>query len=306
MKKFLAALCIAMIAASLVMVDADAARLGGRSSIGRQSSNVSRYQSPPQSPAPTPAPAPQYTRPATPTGAAPAPTRPASPWRGIIGGALAGLGIAALLSHFGLGGAFANIIGTVLVFFLLFFVISMIMRLFRRKPDEPAYAGGYGGGVDDAMRRTPEIGSRLDSGSAMPAAGAAPVGAAAPWGVPADFDTPAFLRQAKTYFIRLQAAWDRADIDDLREFTSPEMFAELRLQIQERGPSPTVTDVVQLDDELLGIETSGRDYLASVKFSGLIKESPGASAEPFAEVWNLSKPVNGNGGWVLAGIQQLS
>jgi predicted lipid-binding transport protein (Tim44 family) len=57
---------------------------------------------------------------------------------------------------------------------------------------------------------------------------------------------------------------------------------------------------------LLGIEVGGPDYLASVKFTGLIKESPDASAEPFAEVWNLAKPVSGNGGWVLAGIQQLS
>ncbi|HEV7616982.1 MAG TPA: Tim44-like domain-containing protein, partial [Burkholderiaceae bacterium] len=122
----------------------------------------------------------------------------------------------------------------------------------------------------------------------------------------ADFDVPGFLRNAKTYFIRLQAAWDRGDINDIREFTTPEMFAELKMQLQERGATANHTDVVSLDAELLGIEVVGDQYLASVKFSGLIKESENAPAEPFAEVWNLTKPVSGKGGWTLAGIQQLS
>jgi predicted lipid-binding transport protein (Tim44 family) len=139
---------------------------------------------------------------------------------------------------------------------------------------------------------------------AEPVAGNAAAGS--PWGVPADFDVPAFLRSAKTYFIRLQAAWDKADTNDIREFTSPEMFGELKLQLQERGASPNNTDVVSLDAELLGIETTANDYLASVKFSGMIKEAEHAPAEPFAEVWNLSKPINGTGGWILAGIQQIS
>ena len=141
-----------------------------------------------------------------------------------------------------------------------------------------------------------------------PAAGAAATAAnaAAPWGVPADFDVPAFLRHAKSYFLRLQDAWDKGDVNDIREFTNPEMFAELRMQIEERGAALNVTDVVQLNAELLGIESANHDYLASVKFSGLIKEAPDASAAEFAEVWNLSKPKSGQGGWVLAGIQQLS
>ena len=137
-------------------------------------------------------------------------------------------------------------------------------------------------------------------------AAAAATQASAPWGVPADFDTQAFLRNAKTYYIRLQAAWDAANINDIREFTTPEMFAELRMQIQERGASANHTDVVTLDAQLLGIENSGADHLASVKFSGMIREVENAPAEPFAEVWNLTKPASGQGGWTLAGIQQLS
>jgi predicted lipid-binding transport protein (Tim44 family) len=299
MKKYLVMLMLVASTLAMVTVDADAKRLGGGGSFGRQSQGVTRSvpSSPSQQIAPRPAP----------PAAAPGPmTRPASPWRGMLGGALLGLGLGAMLSHFGLGGAMASLISTILTIALLGLALMFILRLFRRKDDNltstPAYAGGY------ARSGTPEIGSGIQSypQAATPAVSTTTTAAAAPWNVPADFDVPGFLRQAKTYFIRLQAAWDKADIEDLREFTTPEMFAELRLQIQERGPSQNVTDVVQLNADLLGIETTKHDYLASVKFSGLIKEAPDASAAEFAEVWNLSKPSSGQGGWVLAGIQQLS
>jgi predicted lipid-binding transport protein (Tim44 family) len=254
-------------------------------------------------------------RPATPAAAAAA--KPASPWKGILGGALLGLGLGALLSSMGIGGGLASMISTMLMVGLLVMAGLFIYRMWRRKSEgsasgmnpRPAFAGAQG----MQQSATPEIGSQLEQSrpaalqSAQPSfGGAAAVETAAPWGVPADFDTPAFLRHSKTYFIRLQAAWDKADINDIREFTTPEMFAELRMQIQERGASANNTDVVTLDAQLLGIENSGPDHLASVKFSGMIRETDNAPAEPFAEVWNLTKPVAGQGGWTLAGIQQLS
>ncbi|EGF32182.1 putative membrane protein [Oxalobacteraceae bacterium IMCC9480] len=208
----------------------------------------------------------------------------------------------------------ASMISTLLMVGLLAAAAFFIYRMFKRKTDDgskPGYAGGYDAGSTDSSSRnyTPEIGSRIEPVAQPAALQSVPLtsgAAAAPFGVPADFDVPGFLRNSKTYFIRLQAAWDKADINDIREFTSSEMFAELRLQIQERGASPNNTDVVKLDAELLGVETVGGDYLASVKFSGMIKESESAPAEPFAEAWNLSKSTSGQGGWILAGIQQLS
>lgn len=304
MKKILLALLVAASAASLVVTDAEAKRLGGGGSFGRQSQSIGRQATPPQQ-FNQPSQARPATPPATPQGI---PPKPASPWRNILGGALLGLGLGALLSHFGLGGAFASGIGFLLMLALLAFAAMFLMRLFRGKSSgthqEPAYAGGY-----NNTFRTPEIGSRIEP-QAQPAAfqsepssSAASVSSAS---IPPGFDVEGFLRHAKTYFIRLQAAWDRADINDIREFTSPEMFGELRLQLQERGAFANHTDVVSLNAELLGIETTERDYLASVKFSGMIKEAENAPAEPFTEVWNLSKPLNGQGGWVLAGLQQLS
>jgi predicted lipid-binding transport protein (Tim44 family) len=196
--------------------------------------------------------------------------------------------------------------------------------MFRRKttPASPAFSGFNQEPVPATGTAAPEIGSGLNQGWQPNAyqggynLGGIPqptsnvslnkqAGHEA-WGVPAGFDTEAFLRHAKASFIRMQAAWDRADLADLREFTSPEVFAELQLQIQERGGNQDFTEVVSIDAQLLGIETTERDYLASVQFNGMIRNAPGAQPEPFVEVWNLTKPLSGNGGWILSGIQQIT
>jgi len=140
---------------------------------------------------------------------------------------------------------------------------------------------------------------------ANPSLPSSPVPAATP-GVSRDFDVEGFLRQAKASFVRMQAAWDKADTADLREFTTPEVFSELKAQVEAHPPSGDVTEVVTIDAQLLGIETVAGRQLATVKFTGTIKSSAAVPAEQFAEVWNMAKAQDGSGGWMLAGIQQLS
>ncbi len=309
MKKFLFALMMATSAMALVTTGADAKRLGSGGSIGKQSQNLSR-------PAPMQAPSQQFNqpRPAAPAAVPPAAApKPASPLRGMLGGALLGLGAGALLSHFGMGGAMGGMFGSILMFGLLAAAAFFLIRMFsnRNKGDGNAsFAGGYNPAVNaNANAFARQADARVEPAAPSlqsPLSGGAAGGAGTQWGIPADFDVPGFLRNSKAYFIRLQAAWDKADIDDIREFTSSEMFGELRLQIQERGASPNTTDVVSLNAELIGIETTATTYLASVKFSGMIKEAADAPATPFNEVWNLSKPTDGHGGWILSGIQQVA
>lgn len=307
MKKFFIALMVMATTLTFAISDAEARRMGGGGSFGKQSQSFSR---------PAPTQSSQATSATRPTNAA-TPPKAVSPWRGMLGGALLGLGLGALLSHLGIGGALASMISTILMVALFGLAAMFIYRMIMRKKHgndraQPAFAG-----YSARTSNTPEIGSHLGAlggTSAQPSAlqldnavsDANQQAGQAPFGVPADFDVPGFLRNAKTYFIRLQAAWDRAAVNDIAEFTTPEMFAELKMQLQERGASANHTDVVSIDAELMGIETAGTEYLASVKFSGMIRESENASAEPFSEAWNLSKPVSGQGGWLLAGIQQLS
>jgi predicted lipid-binding transport protein (Tim44 family) len=320
MKKFLASMMIAVTALSMV-ADAFARPVGGGRSFGRQSSSVRQMRAPAPAPAPSPSQQPGYQRPApAPMAPQPIPQRRPSMWKGVLGGALLGLGLGALFSHFGIGGAMASALSSILMILLLVFAVMFIVRMFRRKdtPANPPFSGFNQDPVPaTASGATPEIGSGLNQGfqpNAYQGGYSQPTSnvslnkqnAHQQWGVPEGFDTDAFLRHAKASFIRMQAAWDRGDLADLREFTAPEVFAELQLQIQERGGNQDFTEVVSIDAQLLGIETTERDYLASVQFNGMIRNAPGAQAEPYVEVWNLAKPLQGNGGWVLAGIQQIT
>ncbi|SFG17735.1 Predicted lipid-binding transport protein, Tim44 family [Duganella sp. CF458] len=311
MKKFLAGAMIALSAVSM-MSELSARPMGGGKSFGRQSSSVNSM---PKQAAPAPAPsapsaAPTANRPAAaPSPAAPAPAAKPSMWKGILGGALLGLGLGALLSHLGLGGAMASAISSILMIALIGGVIFFIVRMLRRKSQpaaQPAFSGGYNGGNVHQMQPAAFEPVAPAAGAALAAPAVAEAAAHAPWGVPADFDSAGFLRAAKSNYIRLQAAWDKADVEDIRSFTTPEVFAELRMQIQERGAQAEYTDVVAIEAELLGIENDGNESLASVKFWGKMKPAADALPEPFQEVWNMSKPHNGKTGWMLAGIQQLA
>ena len=129
------------------------------------------------------------------------------------------------------------------------------------------------------------------------------------WGIPAGFDVDGFLTAAKRNFVTLQDAWDRADISTLRAMMTDGMVGEIRNQLAERethtGGQPNKTEVVTLDAQLLGIEETADSYLASVEFSGAIREDASSGPSPFREVWNMSKPLNGTSGWVVAGVQAL-
>ncbi|WP_321905431.1 Tim44 domain-containing protein [Paraburkholderia tropica] len=307
----------ALVAGSFASFDAEARRMGGGRSFGKQSSVASQRSTTPPPAQPSP------TNPAQQAGAqrapgSPAPTPAAAParnrWLGPIAGLAAGLGIAALLSHFGLGEAFAGAMANMIVIALIAFVAIWLIRKFmnRRRPAEPAYQTGganlntnlsqMGGYNPQEPRYTaPPTGQYL-----APEANALSTPQIdTPPAIPAGFDSEAFLRNAKVYFVRLQAAWDAGNIDDIREFTTPEMFAEIRVDLAGRGAKPNQTDVVQLNADLLAVEERGNEYLASVRFSGLIREEAGAAAAPFVEIWNLSKSRSSGEGWLLAGIQQV-
>ncbi len=299
MKRIAIALFAVVMGAGLMVQDAEAAkRLGGGKSTGvSRDSTVMKREAIPAKPAAAPAAT-------TPGAAAAAPAAAAqsgmSRWMGPLAGLAAGIGLAALFSHLGMGEGMANIMMMLLLGAAVFFAVRWFLG--RRQPAaaQPAmqYAGAGPGNVAPA-NFTP---ARFEGSGA--GAGAATVAATSAANIPADFDVEGFLRQAKLNFIRLQAANDRGDMEDIRQFCSPEMAAEIQMQFQERNQLAQETDVVQLNAELLDVSTEADRALASVRFSGLIREEANAAPESFSEVWHLSKPVDGSRGWSIAGIQQ--
>ena len=160
-------------------------------------------------------------------------------------------------------------------------------------PAAPAYKMEMPGGASTGS----SIGSSIGSGIG----GSVPVRSA----IPADFDVASFVRNAKVNFIRLQAANDAGNLDDIRQFTTPEMFAQLKMDLSDRGAATQQTDVVNIDGDVLEVAEENGYYVVSVRFTGLIREEATAPSEPFDEVWHLTKPLQGAGGWVLSGIQQM-
>ena len=320
-------LLLAVVLVGVFTFDAEARRLGGGKSMGRQSSNVTQRQATPPAAAPGNPSQSAATAGAVGAGTAAAGAAARKPWGAMVGGLAAGLGLAWLAHSLGLGPAFANF----LLFMLLGVVILAVIGMIRRSragaqgqglayqgagaanPVTPRQYNPTKVGNDASARPWEGQAAQFDAGAAG-AAGGSMIGSALSgsqsWGVPADFDIAGFTEAAKRNFITLQDAWDRSDIPALRAMMTDDMLTEIQSQLAERERTATPgqvnkTDVVMLEAQLLGIEELDDAYMASVEFSGMIREEPSAGPSPFREVWNMTKPRSGRGGWLVAGVQAL-
>ncbi len=283
-----------------VTTDADAARrIGGGKTSGMQRNHVTQNpnQAAPHAPAGQQAQKSQADAPAAGAMQTPAAAPAKRSWMGPIAGLAAGLGLAALASHFGFGEELANMMMIALVVMAVLGVIGFIMRK-RMAAQQPALAGaGMNGaqfaGLDQAAPRAPHGSGGAAAASVSPQAARLPAG----------FDVAALERQAKVQFIRLQAANDAGNLDDIREFTTPEMFAEVKMSLSERGGVAQQTDVLKVDAQVLDVTDEPARYVASVRFTGQIKDLQNQEVESFDEVWHLIQFHN-IGVWQLAGIQQ--
>ncbi|WP_311223514.1 MULTISPECIES: Tim44-like domain-containing protein [unclassified Acidovorax] len=340
MMKLWSVVLVAMLA--VAHGDADAKRMGGGKSLGKQSSNVTQRDSatPPATPGAPAQNATNNAAAAKPATAAAAPAAAAKkPWGAMLGGLAAGLGLAWLASSLGLGAAFGQFLLIALMVAAVAVVIGLVMRS-RKSAGAPqarspfAFQGAAAGAGatspaeaqvprqyspsnvgNDSSARPWERGtmafdsSRQSGGSSGVVIGSALAGSQN-WGVPEGFDAEGFLTAAKRNFTTLQAAWDNSDINTLRSMMTDSMLDEIRTQLREReshreANQPNHTEVVMLEAQLLGIEDLGDGYMASVEFSGMIREEASAGPSPFREVWNMTKPKSGNSGWLVAGVQAL-
>ncbi len=317
MKKVFVAMALSVAALGVAMAPADveAKRLGGGRPAGMQRQMPSQPAGvTPHTPAqaPTQAAAPAAARPATPM-AAPAPARRS--WMAPLAGLAAGLGLAALASHFGFGEAMGNIMTMLLLGVAAMFLVRFVMSRMARSRDAalaargPQWAGAAAGaGVGNAApvggwqtQAAPLPAPTMERSALAPAAGAAAFGAA-PATLPGGIAHDEFIRLAKMVFIRMQAANDAANVEDLRKFTTPELFASLRLDLQERGNVKQQTDVVRLDAQVADVVRENGMDIVSVRYHGLIRETADGAADPFDELWHLVRAADGQGDWAIAGI----
>jgi predicted lipid-binding transport protein (Tim44 family) len=258
----------------------------------------------------------------------------------MLGGLAAGLGLAWLASSMGLGEEFGNMLMFALLAMVAVGVIGYFLRSRKagaarqgdlayqgagQSAESPATMRQYNPekvGNDASARPWESQQTRFDAtpqanpqtggsliGSAIGGAQPATLQGSQTWGVPDGFDSVSFVEAAKRNFITLQDAWDRADMDSLKAMMTDSMLSEIKSQLTEREVNfpgqPNKTEVVMLEAQLLGIEELPEVYMASVEFNGVIREDPTSAPSPFREVWNMTKPRNGNSGWLVAGVQAL-
>ena len=302
MQKLLLAVC-SVLTLSLIAIDADAARrLGGGKNLGTQRSIT------PQQPAKPPA---QQAQPqqAQPPAATPAPQpQPSgmSRWLGPLAGLALGAGLASLFMNNGLAGG----LGGLLMVGLLAMAALFAWRALRGGSTSrgPQYAGAAP--APSAPRDLPQTPPPAPTGGGMPRIGSA-LGAAAPVAeaaattaaFPPGFDAGQFARHARMNFTRLQEANDKRDLSLMRDYLTPALYTEIAAGIDPMGPLQH-TEIVDLDAQVVEVVTEGNRHIASVRFTGALRERSAAADETFDELWHLEKPLDGSSGWLVAGIQQ--
>ena len=290
---------------TMVVVDAEAARVGGGRSAGRQSSTATQsapaQKSTPAQTAPTP-PAQQ------PSGM--------SRWLGPLAGLAAGIGLASLFGNSGLGAAMGGILMVLLLLGVGFFIYRMLTSK-KTSANEASYAGAGASAPQptqpvQSAQPTQFTGNAAAPGSLAATVGGAPVGntlnsldsASTVKSWPADFNAAEFERQALINFNRLQAANDAGDASTLRDFLTPDLYNELEAEMKSAWGSSQKTEPVDVKAQVIDIVTEGLLYVVSVRYTGQIREN--GVLNPLNEVWHLEKPVSGSSGWRVSGIQQVS
>jgi predicted lipid-binding transport protein (Tim44 family) len=287
MKKFWIGFAATLLSVAFVATEADAAKLGGARSLGAQRNVTSAP------PAAAPAkPAQQAAPAAAPAAAQPQPASGFARWAPMLGGLALGGALGWLMGANGMGGL---MVGMLLVGLLVFAGIFIVRMLAQKRGETPQRFQYAGMGSETVAAPPPSQTAGFEAQPARVAASA----------VPAGFDVAGFLRGAKLNYMKLQIANDQGNLDELREFTTDELFEELKRDVVARGGAKQQTDVMALNADLLEVVTEADRHWASVRFSGTLRESPADAPQGFEEVWNLAKPASGSGGWQLAGIQQM-
>jgi len=282
-------------------------RLGSGKSVGQQSNNVSQTQGASKTT--------QNATPATPAAPPPAAAPQKRPWGAMLGGLAAGLGLAWLASSMGFG----EELGQFMMFGLIALGIMMVIGYFMRRRASAnnsesntsplAFQGA--GATPPQQHHATQFNTNTDATTASTGSmiGSAVGGFQPNWSIPAGFDADGFVNKAKENFVVMQDAWDRSDIPALKAMMTDTMLDEIKVQLAEReslAPGQVnKTEVVSLQAQLLGIEELENDFLASIEFTGLIREDPSAGPSPFREIWNMGRPKQGQMGWLVAGVQAL-
>ncbi|MDO6512811.1 Tim44 domain-containing protein [Neptuniibacter sp. 2_MG-2023] len=273
---------------------ADAKRLGGGSSFGKSFFSSKKTQ-----PAPT-----QKQPSATNTQNKAAGT---APKRSGFGGMMAGLLAGGIFGALLFGGAFDGIqfMDLLLIAGVIFIIYKIMSMRKQSRPQQSAYTNGA-----QQYEINPHTQPMEREARAEPEAEFKPMPSfSSGWGesneikVPSWFNQTAFLAGAQEHFVNLQKAWDANNWDEIKTYTSPEMFALLKAE-RAKSPEQQTTEVVSVMAEVANFIEEKDEAIVSINFYGWLKENTDEATE-FNETWHLSRDMRQpDADWFIVGIQQ--
>ena len=284
MKKMLTLFAV-ILAIGLGAPIAEAKKFGGGKSFGKS------YKTAPAQPAPTAAPVNGKN-----------PTLAAAPKKsGMMGGLLGGLLAGGLFAYLLGSGAFEGLQG---MDFLLIALLALggvfLFRALRKNKAATAQPQAAYAGYQPPSAAPQQF---EQSHGAPQATGFAD--SDVPFRLPPGFDMNGFLSGARDHYRTLQEAWNKNDLEKVREYVSPELFQHLQSERAELTGEQH-TEVMYVDTQLVRADYGSDWAQVSVRFSGRYMDRQEQVEEDIKEVWHLERNLaKDNAPWHIVGIEQL-
>lgn len=214
-------------------------------------------------------------------------------------GAIAGLALGGMLGALFFGGAFEgiNLFDIVILGIIAFFIISLLKRRAAGMARPMAYAGASG---------QPAYGN--EQGFGMPQGGQMRGQVVRP-----QIDEQHFTAAARDIFMRMQAAWDKRNMEDIHRFCTRDVVAKIAQDMNTAGDHESRTEIGMLDAAILDAWVESDAEWVAIHFTAMLREqtldATGAAIEDRShevnETWIFThNPAANDPTWYLAGIQQ--
>ena len=124
-----------------------------------------------------------------------------------------------------------------------------------------------------------------------------------PFNLPEGFDQQGFIEGSLNHYRTVQESWNKGELETIKEYVSPELFAALSQQ-RSKLMVPPQTEIVDLNAEIVRADQAGDSAEISILFRGVCKDELEKSQDGIFDIWHLQRDLSTeNADWVIVGIE---
>ncbi len=128
-------------------------------------------------------------------------------------------------------------------------------------------------------------------------------GSDVPFNLPQGFDLNGFLNGARNHYRQIQEAWNNGDMETIREYVSPDLYAHLQKE-RTALQGDQHTEVMYVDAELVRADIAFGKAELSLRFNGRYRDNVERVEEKITDIWHLERDLNqANAPWLIIGIE---